>query len=247
LSAANEFDDYLQQSAFGNHGGSAMKNSTIIVFLFLPFVVGQPVIAQSVDSLAEKAWNAYEQKHFVEAATLFELAISTGTKNPIHYYNAACCFALSGRKQKAWNYLEQSVALGYHDAVHMQQDSDLVSLWSEPRWKEFMKKLGANKTTSDNYDGLINTLNNIAAVCYQYRIRPVSMAGGGGAYTGFVLPVKLSSDSNGTYSVLVLGSHLAHLQATSNTGKGTVTCEINGDGRFIESSWKRTGEFGTFK
>ena len=224
-------------------GDLIMKKMFITIVAILPFVIGQSAIAQDADSLSRKAMDAYRQKHFVESATLFELAIAAGTKNPIDFYNAACCFALTGRKQKAWGYLEQSVSLGYHDMAYMQKDSDLVSLWSEPRWKEFIKKLGVSAGSSTNQDNLINMLNNIAAQLYQYRIRPASMAGGNGSYTGFQIPVKMSSDADGSYRVLILCPDLAEIEATSNLGKGTITCQIDTDGKFIVSSWKRTGEF----
>ena len=38
---------------------------------------------------------------------------------------------------------------------------------------------------NSNLDGIISDLNNLGSVAYQYKIRPVSMGGGGGSYDGF--------------------------------------------------------------
>src|SRR5512147_1649746 len=51
-----------------------------------------------------------------------------------------------------------------------------------------------------NKDAIINDLNNVAAHCYQYRIRPTSMGGGQGTYTGYTIPSKMVSNENATFS-----------------------------------------------
>src|SRR5216684_855113 len=48
-------------------------------------------------------------------------------------------------------------------------------------------------------DAIINHLNNLAADAYQFRIRPATMGGGGGIYTGFTIPRRLASDDNAEY------------------------------------------------
>ena len=59
-----------------------------------------------------------------------------------------------------------------------------------------------------NKDAIINDINNIAANAYQFRIRPTSMGGGGGAYNtakgaaeDYKIPSKMSSNDNGEYSI----------------------------------------------
>ncbi len=215
----------------------------LAVLFVVPLMAGQSLFAQNVDSLAAKAMEAYQQRHFVQSATLLEQAIGAGTKDAIIFYNAACCFALSGRKQKAWSYLEKSVELGYRDAAHMQRDSDLVSLWPDQKWKDLMKKLGAPDSVSAHYDNLLNTINNIVAQLYQYRIRPASMAGGNGSYEGFRIPTRMAMNADGSYRAVVITPDRARIEATSSLGKGMISVEINEDGRFIETSWVRTGEF----
>ncbi len=220
-----------------------MKIGMLATLLLLSLMAGPDLFAQNVDSLAQKAMEAYQQRHFVQSATLFEQAIGTGTKDAVIFYNAACCFALSGRKQKAWSCLERSVELGYRDAGHMQQDSDLVSLWPDQKWKDLMKKLGAPDSVSINYDRLVNAINNIAALLYQYKIRPASMDGGNGSYEGFRIPARMAMNSDGWYQTNVINRDRARIEATSSMGKGTIAVEINEEGMIIESSWVRTGEF----
>jgi len=65
-----------------------------------------------------------------------------------------------------------------------------------------------------NRDAIISDLTNLAANAYQFRIRPTTMGGGGGDYTGYTLPPSLASNENGTY---VTGT----VAATSITFTGT--------------------------
>jgi len=58
------------------------------------------------------------------------------------------------------------------------------------------------QSVQSNKDAMINDLNNIAAHAYQFRIRPASMGGGQGAYTGtntYSIPAKMATNENGTY------------------------------------------------
>jgi type II secretory pathway pseudopilin PulG len=51
-----------------------------------------------------------------------------------------------------------------------------------------------------NQDAIVNDVMNIAAHADQYRIRPVTMGGGGGKFTGYALPKRLEETGNGKYS-----------------------------------------------
>lgn len=210
-------------------------------------VVGaNTLVAQRTDSVILQAHTAYHNGRYVECSILYELAIAAGASDPVTLYNASCCLALSGRKEKALNYLEQSITQGYNRAEHMEQDSDLFSLHSDPRWKQLLKKIRPNEDAGrlkTHRDALINDLNNIAAHAYQYRIRPASMGGGGISYLGYSLPPKMVSNSNGTYAVRILSSDLVELTATSALRKGTITSRIDANGRVTD--WKFTGDFKT--
>lgn len=57
------------------------------------------------------------------------------------------------------------------------------------------------QSVGSNQDAIIADMTNLAANAYQYRISPATMGGGGGEYTGYVVPPSLSTNENGSYSV----------------------------------------------
>jgi hypothetical protein len=70
-----------------------------------------------------------------------------------------------------------------------------------------ISQFGAHSTQA-NKDGVTSSLVNIAANSYQFKIRPVTMGGGGGAYdnskgatASYAIPTKMQSDDNGAYTV----------------------------------------------
>ena len=91
-----------------------------------------------------------------------------------------------------------------------------------------------------NRDGLVNDMNNLAANAYQYRIRPTTMGGGGGAYTGYTIPTKLQSNENGTFTVAA-GAASVTFTATSGQGYGTVAATADSTGRLATFTY--TGQF----
>ena len=65
-----------------------------------------------------------------------------------------------------------------------------------------------------NKDAMINDINNIAANAYQFRVRPISMGGGGGVYdvskghtTGYKIPSKMASNDNAGYTATVIDAN----------------------------------------
>ncbi len=95
-------------------------------------------------------------------------------------------------------------------------------------------------SVQSNKDAIINDMNNLAANAYQYRIRPASMGGGAGTYTGFTIPTKLASTENATYTAAITADAVT-LTATSSQEYGTVEATVGVDGKL--SGWTYTGEF----
>ena len=91
-----------------------------------------------------------------------------------------------------------------------------------------------------NRDALVNDLNNLAANAYQYRIRPTTMGGGGGAYTGYTIPTKLVSNDNGSFTRAAAAQSVTFV-GTSGQGYGTVTAVCDSTGRL--TSFTYTGQF----
>ena len=219
-----------------------MKNTTIrftgIVALLMILVLS--MFAQQ-NRIATQAQAAYDKKAFAEGAPLFLLAAQSDPKNAsIHLYNAACCFALIGQKDLAFYSLDAAIAKGWRDRKHTEEDEDLASLRTDARWSDLLPKVSTGGLES-NIDAVINDLNNLSAFAYQYRIRPKSMGGGEGSYTGLKLPEKMTKNVNASYEILAAKDSLVQYKATSASGFGTVEVSLDENGRL--GGWKYTGAF----
>jgi hypothetical protein len=98
-----------------------------------------------------------------------------------------------------------------------------------------------------NRDAIINDINNIAANAYQYYIRPISMAGGGGVYDNYTIPAKLSSNDNATYAATVVtgaGGTVTIVGTSSSTpNASTVTGVVDATGKVTFTATSFTGDF----
>lgn len=86
-------------------------------------------------------------------------------------------------------------------------------------------------TVQANKDAIINDLNNLAANGYQYRIRPTTMGGGGGSYSGYTIPSKLASNENAAYTVGSISASSMTFTGTSSQGYGTVVAVLDSTGK----------------
>lgn len=57
------------------------------------------------------------------------------------YYNFCCLYSLSGKKEKALEYLEKSIENGYYGYMHMQADTDLDAIRNEQKFKDLVEPL----------------------------------------------------------------------------------------------------------
>jgi hypothetical protein len=112
-----------------------------IIIPLIFFEIPQLLIAQNIKPPVQRAYEAYKLGHYDESATLIEIAINSGTKGPIVLYDASRYFTLAGKKEKAWQYLEQAVDQGFNHVKYMQNDTALVSLHSDPRWNKLIGKI----------------------------------------------------------------------------------------------------------
>ncbi len=107
------------------------------------------------NSLINKADSCYMKQDFELASRYFDKAFSLGVK-PVdkHLYNGACAAALSGDENTAFNRLFARVHLypqWYSDQIN--QDRDLQSLHTSPKWEILCDTLQARKTLIErNYD-----------------------------------------------------------------------------------------------
>lgn len=205
-------------------------------------------------NLPQLAQAAYDKHSYVDGGALFLLSAQADPNGAAgHLYNAACCYALGGQKDLAFHSLGLAAAKGWRNVQHTETDEDLASLRSDARWKEILgamasgvppqgnKGMSQNADVESNRDAIINDLNNLSALTYQYRIRPKSMGGGEGSYTDFKLPPRMASNENASYETLIVEATRVRYRATSAKGNGTVEASIDGDGQL--GDWTYTGKF----
>lgn len=110
-----------------------MKNQRILLILLLVITLS----AANVVAQTEK------QIEHIKNAEQFVRAISLGDNNPATLYNVAFLYALAGKTDDAFLYLNQAVSRGFLNVVHMQKDPDLDSLRGDARWQKVIEKAEA--------------------------------------------------------------------------------------------------------
>ncbi len=101
-----------------------------------------------------------------------------------------------------------------------------------------ISQFGAHSTQA-NKDGVTSSLVNIAANAYQFKIRPTTMGGGGGAYdnskgatAAYNVPPKMAKDDNGTYSTNACSATSVSIVGTSSINSNwTATCTSDDTGK----------------
>jgi carboxyl-terminal processing protease len=107
-------------------------------------IIASAVSAQSADELIQKASQAYDRKQFVQSAALYEKAFAAGSNDDGAAYEAACCYALIGGRDKAFEFLKKAGELGWSDADHARKGADLESLRTDPRWEPVLALFDRN-------------------------------------------------------------------------------------------------------
>lgn len=96
---------------------------------------------QKINALYQQSNEALQSKKYAEAAELFSRVFSLDAKINDAAYNAACAFALMGKADQAFVWLDKAVQAGFLDLEHAKQDSDLSSLHKDPRWATLAAKM----------------------------------------------------------------------------------------------------------
>ena len=92
-------------------------------------------------------------------------------------------------------------------------------------------QFGAHSTQA-NKDGVTSSIVNVAANAYQFKIRPTTMGGGGGAYTNYAVPSKMAKDDNGTYTLGTVNAGNIQVKGTSTINTAWVaTCTSDDSGK----------------
>ena len=91
--------------------------------------------------------------------------------------------------------------------------------------------LFGSSSVGSNRDAIVNDLNNLAANAYQYRVRPATMGGGGGTYTGYQVPAVLRPNDNAAYSASNVSPTAITFTGISTMGYGNVSATEDSTGR----------------
>ena len=103
-----------------------------------------------------------------------------------------------------------------------------------------------------NQDAIVNDIMNIAAHTDQYRIRPESMGGGGGAFTGYTLPVRLQETGNAFFdgtdgSGVTVAADNVTIRGVSKIHDGwielTYTPDPDPTADEVQYAWSSDGDF----
>lgn len=126
------------------------------------------------NALVKEAFQLYENKEFLKSAQKYaEAFIALGNKGfPNDRYNAACSWALAGKPDSAFVQLFKIAKNGkYSNYNHLSTDTDLASLYPDPRWKDILSLVKANKDLEEaNLDkGLVAILDTIYTEDQSYR------------------------------------------------------------------------------
>ena len=111
------------------------------------------VVQACAQNITEQAYRAYQNKDYDKAAQLYLNAIRSGEKDLNNYYNGACSFALAGKKDEAFDLLQQTIQLGYSNAEHLKQDEDFKSLHTDSRWQPLVEKCEATQKRLNSFWG----------------------------------------------------------------------------------------------
>ena len=89
------------------------------------------------------AQNLYRIGEKTKAMAMAEQAMQQGMNEPVVLYNIACFYTGMGEPERAIDLLEKAVKLGWGDRAWMENDSDLVSLRDNERFKALLASLHA--------------------------------------------------------------------------------------------------------
>jgi tetratricopeptide (TPR) repeat protein len=110
----------------------------IAILLLLPPTFGED--ETDPRKLATRASEAYEAGRYEACGELYAQAIEHGARLETVPYNAACCYALGGDVERAFEFLNLSLERGWRDVDHLEADTDLRELHRDERWRTIIQR-----------------------------------------------------------------------------------------------------------
>ena len=86
--------------------------------------------------------DAYTRRRLFEKGLQVDVRLTQlRAQEPLSWYNLACSYSLLNRVDEALEALRRAIALGYVDAVHLQQDPDLANVRRSPKYRPLLEAL----------------------------------------------------------------------------------------------------------
>jgi tetratricopeptide (TPR) repeat protein len=107
----------------------------------------------------------YNVKRYKESGIAYNNAFKIRSGSYLHYYSAACSWALAGNKKQAFICLNKAIDLGFDDKETLLEDKDLAGLHNSKDWDIFINKVdkAAQSRASLLDTALIKKLQVLAA------------------------------------------------------------------------------------
>lgn len=86
------------------------------------------------------AFNLHRLKKYSDAIRYYDKALAIEPKGT-EFYNAACAYTLIDQRDKAFEYLQKAIEIGFASKQQFENDTDLESLKTDARWKALLEKL----------------------------------------------------------------------------------------------------------
>ncbi|MBI4860450.1 MAG: tetratricopeptide repeat protein [Candidatus Riflebacteria bacterium] len=83
---------------------------------------------------------AWEMGRPARGAEEFFKVIELDPREPAAYYNIACYHSITGNRDRALEWLEKALKVGFHHFRHMETDRDLDNIRDLPRYKALVRK-----------------------------------------------------------------------------------------------------------
>jgi carboxyl-terminal processing protease len=128
-----------------------MRSPAALAGLALALSLSTPARANPGAAAWAEAKAAYDQKDYERSAKRFADAIDAGLDDPRALYDAAGASALTGKNDRAFDYLGRTIQQGFHDVGQLNKDPDLSNLRSDPRWKPLIATAQAKSDRHDRF------------------------------------------------------------------------------------------------
>lgn len=103
-----------------------------------------------------RGYQLHRADRYAEAIDAFQHSIDLGYRQATAMYNIACGYALKGDRNSGIDWLEKSVKSGFDNNEKIQNDPDIISLRTDPRFARIEKSsrvLSLSQFYKDSSDG----------------------------------------------------------------------------------------------